>query len=64
MPADDSSVMDQWRRPYTAGVLTEEELEHYWNEGYLIKKDLLPKELLEPVKQAINRYLLQSHPPK
>ncbi len=54
-PVDDSPVMKSWRRPYTEGVLTREELQQYWDEGFLVKKDLLTVEQLEPVKDAINR---------
>jgi predicted GTPase len=56
--AEDNFVVKQWRRPYTEGVLTEEELEHYWSEGYVVKKNLLTAEQLEPVKEAINRRAL------
>ena len=49
------SVLEQWRQPYRDGVLTREEMEQYWNEGYLVKHDLIPAELLEAVKQAISR---------
>ena len=48
-------VLEQWRQPYRNGVLTKEEMEKYWNEGYLLKKDLIPAELLDSVKQAISR---------
>jgi len=48
-------VLEQWRQPYRNGVLTKEEMEQYWNEGYLLKKDLIPAELLDSVKQAISR---------
>lgn len=48
-------MLEQWRQPYRDGVLTREEMEQYWNEGYLLKHDLLPAELLEPVKQGIAR---------
>ena len=50
-----SSVLEQWRQPYRDGVLTKKEMEQYWNEGYLVKHNLLPTELLEAVKQAISR---------
>lgn len=53
--AEESRVMKSWRRPYTEGVLTEEELQQYWEEGFVIKEGLLPKEQLENVKNAINR---------
>ena len=49
------SVLEQWRQPYRDGVLTKEEMEQYWNEGYLLKHDLIPTELLESVKEAISR---------
>ena len=52
---DDKPAIEGWQRPYTEGVLTKEELEHYWREGYVVKKDLLPKEQLEPVIESINR---------
>ena len=29
------SVLEQWRQPYRDGVLTKEEMERYWDEGYL-----------------------------
>ena len=48
-------MLEQWRQPYRDGVLTREEMEQYWNEGYLVKHDLIPAELLETVKQAISR---------
>ncbi|KAK9903937.1 hypothetical protein WJX75_000915 [Coccomyxa subellipsoidea] len=47
--------MKSWRRPYTEGVLTEEELQQYWEEGFVVKEGLLPKEQLENVKNAIKR---------
>ena len=53
--SDDKPAIEGWQRPYTEGVLTKEELEHYWREGYVVKKDLLTKEQLEPVIESINR---------
>lgn len=53
--AEDNRVMKSWRRPFTEGVLTEEELQQYWDEGFVVKKDLLSKEQLDAVKNAINR---------
>ena len=50
-----TSVLEQWRQPYRDGVLTREDMEKYWNEGYLVKHDLIPAELLDAVKQAISR---------
>jgi hypothetical protein len=52
---EESRVMKSWRRPYTEGVLTEEELQQYWEEGFVVKEGLLPKEQLENVKNAIKR---------
>ena len=52
---DGKPALEGWQRPYTEGVLTKEELEHYWREGYVVKKDLLNKEQLEPVIESINR---------
>lgn len=52
---DDTPAIEGWQRPYTEGVLTKEELEHYWREGYVVKKDLLTKGQLEPVIESINR---------
>ena len=60
-PSDDS-VLEQWRQPYRDGVLTREEMERYWDEGYLLKHDLIPAELLEAVKQAISRCSDPGHP--
>lgn len=53
--AGDRPVLESWERPYTEGLLTREELDHYWREGYVVKKDVLTKEQLEPVIEAINR---------
>ena len=58
----DNSVLEQWRQPYRDGVLTREEMERYWDEGYLLKHDLIPAELLEAVKQAISRSALLGIP--
>ena len=55
MAPSEDSVLEQWRQPYRDGVLTKEEMERYWDEGYLVKHDLIPAELLEAVKQAISR---------
>ncbi|CAL5220437.1 g2452 [Coccomyxa viridis] len=48
-------VLEQWRQPYRDGVLSKEEMEQYWNEGFLLKHDLIPTELLESVKESISR---------
>ena len=60
-PSEDS-VLEQWRQPYRNGVLTREEMERYWDEGYLLKHDLIPAELLEAVKQAISRFSVPDTP--
>ena len=62
MAPSDNSVLEQWRQPYRDGVLTREEMERYWDEGYLLKHDLIPAELLEAVKQAISRCSDPGHP--
>ncbi len=49
-------VLEQWRQPYRDGVLSKEEMEQYWNEGFLLKHDLIPTDLLESVKESISRW--------
>lgn len=49
-PADISS----WRKPYSAGTLSADELEQFWEEGYVIKHGLFSEFELEPVRAAID----------
>lgn len=50
-------ILEQWRRPYTAGPLTEDEFEQYWNHGYVVKQGCLQQHDLQPSLDAIDRYV-------
>lgn len=52
---DGKPAIEGWERPYTEGVLTKAELEQYWRDGYVVKRDLLSKEQLQPVIDSIAR---------
>jgi hypothetical protein len=54
-PSDAQPAIEGWERPYSEGVLTKAELEQYWREGYVVKKDLLTREQLQPVIESIER---------
>ncbi|KAI6655003.1 hypothetical protein LOD99_2292 [Oopsacas minuta] len=43
-----SDVVRNWITPYTPGLLTEEELDQFFLEGYVVKHDLFTKEELQP----------------
>jgi hypothetical protein len=48
-------ILDQWRRPYTAGPLTAAEFEQYWSLGYVVKHACLQQQDLQPSLEAIDR---------
>ena len=50
------TMAHRWRQPFIEGVLTREELEQYWTEGYVVKNDLLEKQQLDSVRTAVARY--------
>jgi hypothetical protein len=49
-----ADAVANWRRPYSAGPLTEEELEQFWTDGYVLKENILADEDLQPSIDAIN----------
>uniref|UniRef100_A0A383WF13 Fe2OG dioxygenase domain-containing protein n=1 Tax=Tetradesmus obliquus TaxID=3088 RepID=A0A383WF13_TETOB len=49
------SILDQWRRPYTAGPLTADEAEQYWSHGYVVKQGCLQMQDLQPSLEVIAR---------
>lgn len=53
-----------WVRPWTPGLLTPEELEQYWRDGFVVKRDVFTSQELRPVMDAIDRQaaLLALHP--
>lgn len=51
--------MAAWRRDYTPGPLTSEELEQFWTAGYVIKRGLLKREELQPAREAVARMVDQ-----
>lgn len=44
-----------WVRPWTPGLLTPEELEQYWRDGFVVKRDVFTSQELRPVMDAIDR---------
>ncbi len=53
-PGFSTAVLD-WRQPFREGLLTKEELEQYWEEGYVVKHDVFSAEELRPAKEAVSR---------
>ena len=43
-----------WRRPYNVGPLSPEEVDHFYEYGFVIKHDLLPPTLLDPVIASVD----------
>jgi hypothetical protein len=44
-----------WRREYTPGPLTEEEFHQFFEDGFVLKRDLFQKDELQPVIDGIER---------
>lgn len=50
------SLIQQWRRPYSPGPLSEAEFEQYWEQGWVVKRGLLDTQTdLAPCLTAIER---------
>jgi hypothetical protein len=50
-----SDAVLQWRQPYRDGLLTKEELQQYWEQGFVVKHNVFTSEELQPSKEAITR---------
>eukprot|EP00884_Botryococcus_braunii_P019311 jgi/Botrbrau1/6063/Bobra.177_1s0003.1 len=50
-----SDAVLQWRQPYRDGLLTKEELQQYWEQGFVVKHNVFTSEELQPSKDAITR---------
>lgn len=50
-----SEAVLQWRQPYRDGLLTREELQQYWEQGFVVKHNVFSPEELQPSKDAISR---------
>lgn len=48
------AVLD-WRQPFREGLLTKEELQHYWEHGFVVKHNVFNPEELQPAKDAVAR---------
>lgn len=48
-----SNEVAAWRREYTPGPLTEDEFNQFFEAGFVIKKNLLQREQLDPVIKSI-----------
>ncbi|KAL4452431.1 hypothetical protein ABPG75_008093 [Micractinium tetrahymenae] len=44
-----------WVRPWSPGLLSPEELEQYWRDGFVVKNNVFKPEELRPVMEAIDR---------
>jgi len=49
-----SPSIQAWQRPFSPGVLTPAELEHYFQLGYVVKENLLDDSALQPVIDSLN----------
>ncbi len=54
-PAPIAPAPDGWVRPWTPGLLSPEELEQYWQDGFVIKHGVFTPQELQPVMEAIDR---------
>lgn len=50
--ADDIAA---WQRDYTPGPFTREEFYQFFEDGFVLKRDLLKKELLDSAIQSVER---------
>jgi hypothetical protein len=48
------AAVEGWRRPYQAGPLTEDEMEQFWTDGYVLKEGILGDSVLDPCIESIN----------
>jgi ectoine hydroxylase-related dioxygenase (phytanoyl-CoA dioxygenase family) len=49
-----SNPVEAWRRDFTSGPLTAEEFTQFFEDGYVIKHDLLPLQLLDTVLDSVS----------
>ncbi|KAL4450112.1 hypothetical protein ABPG77_010781 [Micractinium sp. CCAP 211/92] len=54
-PAPTAPAPDGWVRPWTPGLLSPEELEQYWQDGFVVKHGVFTPQELQPVMEAIDR---------
>lgn len=45
----------KWRQPFREGLLTAEELQHYWEHGFVVKQNVFTPDELQPAKDAVAR---------